>query len=540
MNTNNKRTIKFEVKDYSKYEYECCKDDISKELAKKIFIKAAEKINEKIINNKDEFIVGRSASRKNENIIFYDESFNVGMIQGIVGVVFVNDIKLIEDDFDSENEKDEYTSKYDSTCDVQITVKSRFDSDKAYFLSTMLLNADTKLNNYDIDFSYDNIFEFMLVILFKKYFLEAYRDGFYRTYQCFENNDERLKGRIDVARHIKLNTAMDNGKIAYSYRDNTIDNSFNHLILHTYLYMKSKFSNLVDKIIDSDYEMKKIIDDLKFNAQSYIKCDVRTVINKCTKPIVHPLYFNYEHLRTTCIMILNNIGISIFDGNEKDIQGLLYYIPDLWEEFLNNQLFKNLECKYEYQKLIEVFIKENNKGKGTYPDFVFINGEGQPFYILDAKFKPGWFDAYNNGNLGRMLDDYTKCIRDMNSINAHAVGTIFPTNNRIMYEHDKISHGISELNKEDEFHCFPVYVPQSNDKLYNEWMKEFDESITKASNWVKKYLNNMQLKGKLNEIQNEIRILEKYKYEKIKDVVNDLKNKSEELQKYKVETEHEG
>lgn len=531
MDKNIKRNIKFEVKDYSEYEPECCKDDIPKEFAKKIFIKAAQKINKKINNSKDEFIIGRVTSKSNENLLFYDENFNNGMLQGVVGVAFINDIKLIEDDFDNESEKDEYTSKYDYTYDVQITVKSRFDSDKAYFLATMLLNTDTKLNNYNIDFSYDDIFEFLLVLLFKRYFLQAYMDGFYRTYQCFENNDDRLKGRIDIARHIKLNVGMDNGKIAYSYRENTVDNSFNHLILHTYLYMKNKFPDLVDKIIDSNYEMKKIIDDLKFNAQSYIKYDVIYVINKCLKPIGHPLYYNYEKLRTTCMDILNNLGVSIFDGTEKEVKGILYYIPDLWEEFLDKQLFSNIGYQYKSQKEVKIF----NKTKKTYPDFVFEDEEGHPFYIIDAKFKPGWLNVYNSGKLGNMLDDYTKCIRDMNSINAHACGTIFPTNESIIYDRSKTSHGISIYNEKDEFHCFPVNVPQFDGESYNNWVKEFSENITKSSNWIKIYLNNIQSKEKLNQIKNEIRILEKYKDKKIEEIIKDLENKSDEVEKYKVE-----
>lgn len=528
MDKNIKKNIKFEVEDYSEYKSGCCKDDIPKEFAKKIFIKAAQKINKKINNSKDEFIIGRIKSKVNEKLLFYDENFNHGMLQGVVGVVFVNDIKLVDDDFDNETEKDKYTSKYDYTYDVQITVKSRFDSDRAYFLATMLLNADTKLNNYNIDFSYDDIFEFLLVLLFKRYFLQAYRDGFYRTYQCFENNDDKLKGAIDIARHIKLNVGMDNGKIAYNYRENTVDNSFNHLILYAYFYMKRKYPDLVDNIIDSDYEMKKIIDDLKFNAQSYMKYDVRTVINKCTKPIAHPLYYNYEKLRITCLDILNNLGVSIFDGTEKEVQGILYYIPDLWEEFLDKQLFSNMGYKYKSQKEVEIF----NKTKKTYPDFVFEDEEGHPFYILDAKFKPAWFKVYNDGSLISTLDDYTKCIRDMNSINAHACGTIFPTNHVIIYDSSKISNEISMYNQKDQFHCFPVYVPQSHDKSYNYWFEEFNKSIANASECIKKYLKHVhkeQINEIQNEIQNEIKILEKYKSRKIEDVVNELKRKSNEL-----------
>ena len=35
--------------------------------------------------------------------------------------------------------------------------------------------------------------------------------GLYKTYQRFEKNDDKLKGTIDISRHIRLNLGLPSG-----------------------------------------------------------------------------------------------------------------------------------------------------------------------------------------------------------------------------------------------------------------------------------------------------------------------------------------
>lgn len=73
----------------------------------------------------------------------------------------------------------------------------------------------------------------ILAIIFAIQIARAYRKGIYRRYRTYENNDSKLKGRIDVARHIRLNPIF-NGNIAYSSREYTADNDMNRMILTAY------------------------------------------------------------------------------------------------------------------------------------------------------------------------------------------------------------------------------------------------------------------------------------------------------------------
>ena len=64
----------------------------------------------------------------------------------------------------------------------------------------------------------------------------AYRKGIYKQYCTFEGNDSKVRGKIDIARHIRLNPLF-NGKIAYSYREYTINNNTNRLIPVSYTHL---------------------------------------------------------------------------------------------------------------------------------------------------------------------------------------------------------------------------------------------------------------------------------------------------------------
>ena len=152
--------------------------------------------------------------------------------------------------------------------------------------------------------SMEDIFDFLLVYRFFTEVKKAYRQGFYKTYQRFERNDDRLKGSIDVARHIKLNTGIQNGKIAYSYRENTVDNSLNHLFLHTYFFIKRMYPQICRNAIEKDKAFKDIINRLLELCPSFSKTGVRSTMSKHMKKIAHPYFQGYESLRKVSIDIL--------------------------------------------------------------------------------------------------------------------------------------------------------------------------------------------------------------------------------------------
>ena len=400
-------------------------------------------------------------------------------------------------------------------CEIEVTlqIQSRFDINednqlaKPCFLSTMLLGSNPVVSqNFVYVNTKDYLFDFLLLFSYKSKFKTACLKGYYRTYHRFERNDDRIKGTINIADHIKNNAGLNNGKVTYSYRENSVNNYLNYLIVNTYLYLKKKYYSLVKIVIDSDIELKQLIDNLK-DSIDYTKYSIKTIISKNLNVITHPFYTEYESLRKICLRILRNEGVTIFNSNLREkVEGILFYIPDLWEKYLVKLLVGN-----EYYLLAQERIKILDK-QDTFPDYVFFMDKyrKEPFMILDAKFKEKWSIAIfsNKNHFSDVLDDYDKCIRDMNSICGHSTGVIFPTNDiKAIDPTDYIVHNISKYNSIDKFLTFPIYVPFSNDD-YKQWLKTFNESCMNVAKIIKKkIINEKEYRKVIDDYQNRISIL---------------------------------
>ena len=369
--------------------------------------------------------------------------------------------------------------------DITLQIGSRFDDgEKTYMLQTMLKSAARfDMSSLSVPYSNDPMFNFMYVYKFRAMLKEAYKSGPYRTYVRYEKNDDRLRGTIDIARHIRENMGMNNGKIAYSYRELTVDNPINHLILDTYTCAKKLYPELIGNLEMDDPEFASIINSLKVQIPTFSTASVINNLNKCTRVIGHPYYIKYEELRKVCIAFLRFMGLSIFDGDNDsdDVSGVLFYVPDLWEEYIESCL-REYMFKFEPQFKIMVCKPKTNETKGrskggyaTYPDYVFFDNEKKPYMVLDAKYRKVWDDGFD-------LPDYTKCIRDMNSIGAHKTGVVYPkpVNGVVEDIKELISENyVSEYNKGDTFYIFPICIPSEEDKKYEKWAEELQQNVDK-------------------------------------------------------------
>ena len=418
--------------------------------------------------------------------------------------------------------------------DIELIIQSRMDGAHPFLLYSMLQAAglDLKGSGLSNPCSMDELFEFLLVYWYMNQLTETYRLGAFRTYQRFQRNDEKVRGTIDISRHIRLNMGLNNGKIAYSYRERTADNAFNHLLIRTYRELERNFPDHVRKVNEKNSEIKKIIQELCILAPSYHKESIQTIMRKNQQRIHQPYYQPYEKLRQTCFRVLRHMGFSVFSGEEEEVEGILFYVPDLWELYVKEKLDTWLEeinkeineksdikVELEFQETIKIWGKEeqseNQKKAGdnqdsesgkeitytqdTRPDFILKSEKG-PFMILDAKYRPGWEKAMQDNKqdnekdnkLGEeLLGDYNKCIRDMNSIGAHATGVVFPYDPAKKKDNEIIEHYISQYNKIDRFFTFPFRIPESTEEeTYEEWMEDMNKKLMmdRSKEDVKKYV----------------------------------------------------
>lgn len=397
-------------------------------------------------------------------------------VGGFVGVVQISNVKV---------------DTKDQVYEVKITIKSRFDTNRPFFLAYMLAQADPLFHDWNVPISYDNLFDFLLVTLFVTNLKDVAKQGIFRTYQRFNRNDDRFKGSIDIARHIRLNAGMKNGKLAYYYRENTYDNNLNHLILFAYEHLKVHFPEESRFLISRDNTVKRIITSIRENAPEFITAKKDQVIFKSLRPIAHPYYQRYEKLRRISLIILMNKGVSIFGKEMDQIKGILYYIPDLWETCLENRLkVANTDYYIKSQERIKVLDSI------IYPDFVFykkMDNKNKAILILDAKFKPNWYYAASTGKLTgknyNFWEDYNKCIRDMDAVNADHSGVIFPTCKE--QSGDSLSqsweYNRSEKNT-NKFYCYSVYVPESENINYTIWKKLLVDQLNIMEDNIRKTL----------------------------------------------------
>lgn len=514
------------------------KQQDSKDIAINIYKRAAESFFEEYEKNEKLQIIGRRELEENDNrnskyknkYVLYKDDFNNPGYGDLVGMVrkefscydFVEQFwdALYFDDKGLGKTKfiEEYVKGKNDDIKIAVTIKinSRFDKSekKPYFLVTMLTKGNIVINNHEVPGDEEQIFDVLLLWKLKEYLLRAYQKGVYHTYQNFKENGTRIRGSIDIARHIKLNMGLDNGNVAYSYREKTADNYLNHLIILAYEYLKKKYYESVVINIDDDPEASAVINILKYET-SHSEYSKKYLMEKNSTPISHPYYTEYEELREVCCAILRDEGFSWY-GEGEDVGGILYYIPDLWEEFVESKLS---ELSIWAQQAISVFNgKERGYNKKIIPDIVFVDEQDKPFMILDAKFKPAWYEeGHRKANLYNLFDDYVECVRNMNAIKAHATGTIFPydSDERVGSEgYDQIiRHSISEYNDVDSFYTVPILVPDIEEddtgdpeiSGYEKWLKKFDDSINKTIEQLKKAIE-----------------IEEKKYHMINDTLKDI------------------
>ena len=266
--------------------------------------------------------------------------------------------------------------------DERLIIESRFcGGSEDYFFQYLLDKVLDFPNivNLESDANQDDrMFNFFL-FLFPRYLQAAMRKGLFKKYIRHSYNDGNVKGTIDIARHIEANTPFV-GKIAYSQREFSYDNSLMELVRHTIEFIKRKpYGNKL--LVKAKDEVKLVINE----TPGYEPYDRQKIIEQNKKNTVRHAYFReYLALQRLCLLILQHqrhqIGLGV-----KRIYGILFDGAWLWEEYINSLIG-------------DAFYHPMNKeGKGAqrlfngnvgliYPDFISRNSEKR--MIADAKYKP--------------------------------------------------------------------------------------------------------------------------------------------------------
>ncbi len=358
--------------------------------------------------------------------------------------------------------------------DERLIIESRFSSEeKDYFFEYLLDRVLDFPNIVDLESDADQnnrLFNFLL-FLFPYYLKTAMRKGLFKKYVCNRYNDGNVKGSIDIARHIELNTPF-TGNVAYSQREFSYDNDLMELVRHTIEFIKGKpyGGNLLIRVKD---EVSLVVEA----TPSYEMFDRQKIVEANKKNALHHAYFReYLALQRLCLLILQHQKHQIGSGS-RQIYGILFDGAWLWEEYIN--------------LLIEdAFYHPMNKGgKGAqrlfdgnigliYPDF--ISRDDKVRIIADAKYKP----IDNIGNR-----DYLQVLAYMFRFDAKAGYYLYPeatgTDDLLLWMNKGSTYEANVTARDDVSvtkHGLRIPVDAQNYDVFVQQMKASENAFRQAFN----------------------------------------------------------
>ena len=300
---------------------------------------------------------------------------------------------------------------------LQIKIKSRFDTGRDDFLLHYMLQRVLSFNLFDLSHNneQEDVFDFIMFMF--PYFLKAaMRQGVYREYQNYRHNDANLKGTIDVGRHIARNIPFV-GNIAYTTREYSHDNNMTELIRHTIEFMKTK--KYGQAVLNIDRETIENVNSVIKHTPLYNKSDRNIVISRNLRMKSHPYYTEYRTLQTLCLQILRMEEVK-YGESEEEICGILFDGAWLWEEYVNTILSKKGFTHPENKRHKGgIYLFEGHSGI-RYPDFY------KDDMVLDAKYKRlGSYDKVSKVD----PDDVHQVMAYMSALHVDKGGFIAPLEN---------------------------------------------------------------------------------------------------------------
>ena len=349
--------------------------------------------------------------RENENLLIFP--FSIETSDDRIGESSVMNI-LNTDDPDKVRISTGNVMGFIGVGNLQIKIKSRFDTGRDDFLLHYMLQKVLSFNLFDLSHNneQEDVFDFIM-FMFPYFLKSALRQGVYREYQNYRHNDANLKGTIDIGRHIARNIPFV-GNIAYSTREYSHDNNMTELIRHTIEFMKTK--KYGQSVLNIDKETVENVNTIIEHTPLYSKKDRSSIMSKNLRMKIHPYYTEYRPLQTLCMQILRMEEVK-YGESDDEICGILFDGAWLWEEYVNT-ILSDIGFIHPENKLHKggIYLFDDHSGV-RYPDFYKDN------FVLDAKYKRlGSYDKVSKVD----RDDVHQVIAYINALHATRGGFVAP------------------------------------------------------------------------------------------------------------------
>lgn len=300
--------------------------------------------------------------------------------------------------------------------DEELHIQSRFSDDVDYFLHYMLQKVlSVNLVNLKTSLSTEERLYQFLVYLFPKYLQEAMRKGLFKQYKRFSYNDANVKGTIDMARHIRLNSPFV-GRVAYSTRAFTYDNDLMQLVRHTIEFIRATVPHAY-QLLNASPRIKEYVAAVIQCTPSFNVQQKQQIIYANQKNRVrHAYYVEYQALQQLCIMILTYEKHHLGHANDA-IHGILFDVAWLWEEYVATLLPASF-CHPENKQKSGAISLFCDRTRSVYPDFY----DKEAGIVLDAKYK-----RLKDGSKGIGREDLYQIITYLHVLPGKRAGVIYPS-----------------------------------------------------------------------------------------------------------------
>lgn len=382
-----------------------------------------------------------------------------------------------------------YTKKYVGFLSYQgreIQIGSRFDRDGGGFFLTYVLSRALNIPlkafpDQKTGAATGMNWDLLLALLFVEQLKAAFVRGLYRQYRTFRYNDASPKGRLDIARHIRLNSMLNNGKCAYDAREYTLDNPVNRIILLAWDCLVRK-GGIVRQVVEEQAaihgDLRIAMQQLRYSIPTFGQPSVQTILQQASRQVTHTVYSQYEPLRQTAILIVRRMGMEAFQKDTLQMAGLVFPMDRMWELFLEKTVLGS-NGGWTATAQYEMKLLKNQLEKWEYtarPDFLLK--KGQETVILDAKYKAGWEGLYQKkADWNRVRGDLHQVISYLHIFGASKGGVIFPLGEEIGDIH---AYSLC-ARLPDQITLIPLPIPQSGQyEDFVQYKEQFDKNCAKT------------------------------------------------------------
>ena len=232
----------------------------------------------------------------------------------------------------------------------------------------------TNLENIEID----SFFE-ILILMYATYTRDAINQNLYQYFHEVNQENQFIKGRLDVNGYIRNNIATGNWqRITCDYDIFDIDNRFNRIIKYVSKMLLAHTKN--DASQNLLYEILFLLDDVE---------DARMTYDDCEKVKLNPFYNELNVVLDYCKLFLSNSMVFSYK-EEFEVFAFLLPMEKIFEDFVTGFLDENRkDLDIHAQKQDRYLASTKDSGVFQLIPDIFIQNKANHTKntIVDTKYK---------------------------------------------------------------------------------------------------------------------------------------------------------